>query len=233
MVDGEGIRGFTGRGVIAEAVQEYRSSLVRSIAAPNLAMCPPTENNVSLIIARVDCREASLKILTLVIGGIVGLVVLVLVVGLLLPEGHRASSYVDLAAPRVEVWAAIVDFAGYPEWRPDVERVEARVDSSGDTVWVEHGAGGALPLQIAERTEPSRLVVRIVDDGLPFGGRWTYELEELSNGTRVTITEDGKVYNPIFRVISTLFLSEHATMDRYLVALAAKFSEEAYPVHAP
>ncbi len=172
-----------------------------------------------------------MKILALVIGGIVGLVGLTWLVGLLLPEGHRASSSVDLGAPRADVWAAIVDFADHPAWRPDVEMVEARIDSNGDTVWVEHGGGGELPLQIVELVEPSRLVVRIVDDGLPFGGRWTYELEELSSGTRVTITEDGKVYNPIFRVISTLFISEHATMDRYLVALGARFSEEAYPVH--
>ncbi|NIN10341.1 MAG: hypothetical protein GTN62_03355 [Gemmatimonadales bacterium] len=51
-------------------------------------------------------------------------------------------------------------------------------------------------------------------------------------GSTITITEDGDIYNPIFRVMSRLFLGYHATMDGYLTALGRKLGEEVTPVHA-
>ncbi len=77
---------------------------------------------------------------------------------------------------------------------------------------------------------PARLVTRIADERLPYGGTWTYEVEEDAGGSRVTITEDGEIYNPIFRVVSRFFLGYHATQRSYLRALGAKFGETVEPV---
>jgi hypothetical protein len=65
-------------------------------------------------------------------------------------------------------------------------------------------------------------VARIADTDLPFGGTWTYELKPEGAGTRVTITERGEVYNPIFRFMSRFVLSQTATMEKYLAALTAR-----------
>jgi hypothetical protein len=66
---------------------------------------------------------------------------------------------------------------------------------------------------------PRRLVTRIADEDLPFGGTWTYELEPLGASTRVILTENGEVYNPIFRFVSRFLLGHDATMIVYLDAL--------------
>jgi hypothetical protein len=58
--------------------------------------------------------------------------------------------------------------------------------------------------------------MRIADQKLPFGGTWTYELEPSAGGTSVTLTEDGEVYNPLFRVMQKLFFSPYKTIDTFL-----------------
>ena len=45
-----------------------------------------------------------------------------------------------------------------------------------------------------------------------------------SGGTRVTVTEEGEVYNPIFRVVSR-FMDPSATIRQYLTNLAARLGE--------
>ncbi len=87
-------------------------------------------------------------------------------------------------------------------------------------------AGLFIPVgHVAESTEPVRLVMRIADDKLPFGGIWTYEIQEEAGGTRITITEDGEIYSPFFRVMSRFFFGYHATQESYLTALSTRFGE--------
>jgi hypothetical protein len=77
------------------------------------------------------------------------------------------------------------------------------------------------------------LVTEIVAEKLPFSGVWTYEIEPVAAGSRVTITEDGEVFNPIFRLVARLFLGHHTTIDRCLEALGQRFGEQVIPVHVP
>jgi hypothetical protein len=69
----------------------------------------------------------------------------------------------------------------------------------------------------------------VVDDGLPFGGTWTRELAPAGGGTRLTITEDGFIRNPIFRVMSRLFFPSTGTINGYLRALATELGDSAEP----
>jgi hypothetical protein len=50
---------------------------------------------------------------------------------------------------------------------------------------------------------------------LPFGGAWTLEVKPVAAGTELTITEDGEIYNPIFRVLSKVVFSPYWTIDTY------------------
>jgi hypothetical protein len=62
-------------------------------------------------------------------------------------------------------------------------------------------------------------VWRIADPDQPFGGTWAFELASEGAGTRVTITENGEVYNPIFRFMSRFVFSETSTLESCLGSL--------------
>ena len=66
--------------------------------------------------------------------------------------------------------------------------------------------------------------MRIADPSLPFGGTWTYELRAEGSGTSLTLTEDGEVYNPIFRVMQKFFFSPYKTIDTYLENLKKRLN---------
>ena len=51
-------------------------------------------------------------------------------------------------------------------------------------------------------------------------------------GTRLTITENGEVYNPIFRFVSRFFLGYTSTMESVLRALGTKHGETVAPESA-
>ena len=69
----------------------------------------------------------------------------------------------------------------------------------------------------------------IADKGIPFGGSWDYRIAPDGTGSRITITENGQVYNPIFRFVSRYVLGHTATLDKYLTALAARVGDTYVP----
>ena len=139
---------------------------------------------------------------------------IVTAVGYALPVAHVATrDAVVNAAPEV-VFARISDPAQYRLWRPDLDSVE--VLGTEPLRWREHSGGDTIAYEAIERSAPRRFVTRIADPDLPFGGTWTWELQPEGAGTRVTITERGEVYNPIFRFMSRFVFSRTATMEKVL-----------------
>ena len=154
------------------------------------------------------------------LGGLVGVIALV---GLTLPQGHRASRTATYAATPAAVLDVIADVARAPEWRADVQRVELLPDAGGTRMFREYGKQGAITYRIEALTPPTRMVVRIADASLAFGWTWTHELRPTaSGGTELTTTEDGEVYNPIFRFMSKFFFSPTATIEAYQRALGSR-----------
>lgn len=164
---------------------------------------------------------------------VVGLVVLVMMIGAMLPQAHVAISSITLKQPPATVWAVLRDFENYSTWWPNVKDVERLPDRNGHEVWSQRDQRNqTMPLEVTVSDPPVRLVTKIATDKLPFGGTWTYELSEAPGGSSVTITESGQIYNPVFRVMARLFFGYHATMDSYLRALGEKLGEDVTPVHA-
>ena len=147
-----------------------------------------------------------------VLGTLIGIIVLT---GYALPVAHVASRSAMFPQPPDRVYAALTDIASYPQWRSDVESVEV-LSTAPPKRWREHGGNGDITFEVAGAQPPTRLVTRIADRELPFGGTWTYELTPEGTGTRLTITEHGEVYNPIFRFMSRFVFGHTATMDRFL-----------------
>ncbi len=156
---------------------------------------------------------------------VIGLPVVAALIGSLLPRDHVAQVTAELPAPPERVWALISDFAATASWRPEVEAVEMAPDGPGSVRFVEVSRQGKTPYEVVSQTPPSRQVVRVVDDGLPFGGTWTWELEPAGTATRLTITEAGFVRNPIFRLVGRFFFSPTHTMQRYLDALSTQLRD--------
>jgi uncharacterized protein YndB with AHSA1/START domain len=169
-----------------------------------------------------------------VVGGLVGLILLLVIVGMLLPRKHIATSTLEVTKPPAEVWALVRDLGQVPAFWPEIKSSVRQPDRNGHEVWLQTMKNGfALPLEIDEDQPPSRLVTRIAIEGkAPFGGIWIYTISASGAGSRVSVTEDGFVDNPLFRVVSKA-MGHHATLDSYLRALAKRLGETAEPVHAP
>jgi uncharacterized protein YndB with AHSA1/START domain len=149
--------------------------------------------------------------------GTLALVVLVVVaIGYMLPQNHSVSRERTYPATAETIFTQINNPAAYPEWRTGVTRVEILAPVNGLVSFRESGSDGDIVFVI-EIVEPGRRVVtRIADRSLPFGGTWTYELRPGDGGTTLRITEDGEVYNPLFRFISRFILGHYKSIDRFL-----------------
>ena len=167
-----------------------------------------------------------MKWILIAVGVIAGLIALMAAIGALMPKTHKASRATVINKPPEVLWQAMTDCAEFPQWRTDIKSVEVLPDRDGHKIWREEGKNGKMTLETIESTPPSRLVLKIADPDLPFGGTWTYEIRATIAGSRVTITEEGEVYNPIFRFIGRVFFSPTDTIETYLKALGKKCGEE-------
>lgn len=159
-----------------------------------------------------------------VVGLLVALVGLMAVIGWLLPAGHQATRSAVVAAPPAAVFATIRDVELYPEWRTGVARVEVLGTIDGLPRFREYGDSGPITFRIEQADAPTFMRTRIDDPGQPFGGTWTYVLVPDAGGTHVTITEDGEVYNPIFRFLSRFVFSQTATIEAFLANLTTRLT---------
>lgn len=166
---------------------------------------------------------------------LLGLVVLLLrLIGGRMPKSHHAASRIVLAHPPAMVWAVIRNQQDVATWWPEVKKVDRLPDQVGRERWRQTlGNNFTMTLVVAELV-PQRRIRTVIDaePGAAFGGTWIYELSPAGEGTEVTITEDGWIANPFFRVFARL-MGHHRTIDGYLTALARRFAESAEPTHLP
>jgi hypothetical protein len=127
---------------------------------------------------------------------------------------------------------AVIAFVGSRLPVAHVAASRARYAADIDSVWsaVEaEVAGSDTKVEIAERDAPRRLVTRIPPGG-PFGGTWTFEL---TDGTTLTITEHGEVYNAIFRFLSRFVFGQYGMQEKFLRAVGSRLKEKASPERLP
>lgn len=150
---------------------------------------------------------------------LVAAVALVAIVGWMLPVNHEASRSAEFPRTPEEVYALVADFRNYPNWWPDVTRVEVMVEQPNRTTFREYLADGPIIMTLVEATPPSRYVTMIDDASQPFGGTWTFEIAPVGDDrSRLTITERGEIYNPILRALARFVFGYTGTMDSFLEA---------------
>jgi hypothetical protein len=154
---------------------------------------------------------------------------MVVFIGFLLPKQHVASRAIALHRKPEDVFQLISDFKAAPSWRSDVRSVELLPPLDGHICYREKSQNGAVTMEIVESTPPSRMVTRIADKTLPFGGIWIFDVSPTSEGCRLNITERGEIYNPLFRFVSRFLVGYHRTLDTYLQNVSRKFEERSVP----
>ncbi len=171
-----------------------------------------------------------LRRLLFVVGILVGLGVLLWVAGAMIPREHVATRTARYAQPPEEVWRAITDAEGQVAWREGVTSVRRLPEENGLPGWVETSSFGEMPLRVLSWEPPRRMVIRIADDTLPFGGTWTYEIAPVQGGgCTLRITENGFVEPAMFRLLSRFVFGYTATIESYLTSLGRKFGEQVTP----
>ena len=155
-----------------------------------------------------------MRIVILSLGVVVALILLIIAIGFALPVAHVATREARFAVPPERVFAVLRDVEKYPAWRSDVKTVEVLATVPAFR-WRERGDND-ITFDMETVEAPRRIVTRIADRSLPFGGSWTYDLAPQDGGTRLVITEYGEVYNPLFRFMSRFVFGHTATIETFL-----------------
>lgn len=165
-----------------------------------------------------------MKMLLIVVAGIVLIILIIVVGGLLLPKEHVASRSASFRATPEQLFSLI---AGPQGWRPDVLRYEAVPNSNGRELVRETTQNGeTITYELLDRVPPTSIKRRIATENLPYSGSWTFSLQPNSGVTVVRITEDGEVYNPVFRFLSRFVFGHTHTLDVYLQALGKAIGQK-------
>jgi hypothetical protein len=164
------------------------------------------------------------KWLWITLGAVAGIVIVVAGIGATLPENHTVTRSSRFEQRPQVLWDIIT---GPPTWRPEVKSFESLPPHNGHRTWKEIDThGNAVTYEATEETAPVRLVTRIADPGLPYGGVWIHEITIDHDGCLLQITEDGQVNNPIFRFMTRFVFGYTATIDTFLKNLHAKFGDK-------
>lgn len=166
-----------------------------------------------------------MRIALMILAALVALVAIVALVGWSLPVKHSISREGTFRVSAERLFALISTPADFPTWRTRLKRVEMLPSGGGLPKWTEESSDGTITFAVTESIPGVELRTVIADKSLPFGGSWTYVLAPAGPGsTTLRITEDGEVYNVIFRFLSRFVFGHAATLDRYLHDVRARLT---------
>ena len=110
----------------------------------------------------------------LIVVAILGAIVLAVVaVGFMLPVGHVATRSATFKQSPAQIYTALTDVESFPKWRSNADIVNL-LASGPPKRWREKSGSDEITFEIVSAEPPLRLVTRIADPDLPFGGSWTY-----------------------------------------------------------
>ena len=161
------------------------------------------------------------KPLAWILGALLIGVGLILLAGAMLPASHVVSRTATFPHTPERVFAVLVDIENSRHWRRDVRAVEV-LAWEPRVRWREYGRRRSVVFERVEVEPPVRLVTQIADPDQPFGGRWKYELSPDNGGTRLSITEEGEIHNPMVRAFSRYVFGHAATIERFLEDLEGR-----------
>jgi hypothetical protein len=159
------------------------------------------------------------------LGILIALVAIIYLIGSLMNVKHVATierefKKVDVAA----ILAAITNYKEYASWRSGIK--ELTVDSLNH--WTEknsHGDKVSYRLEVID--EKGKLITRILNKDLDYGGFWEFTITPVDDGCSMKIVENGEVYNPLFRFMAKYIFGHETTLKNYMNDLEAKLNLKA------
>jgi hypothetical protein len=173
-----------------------------------------------------------------------GLVALAWIIGAVLPgrytltraaEFHQLSVHlIGSTAPTPEaIWQTIADYESSPTWPRHLRGLTICPPVDGRATWKEKFGGDKpskwLTLQLDEFIPNQRLVTRFANPNSRTEGTWTYEISATPTGSRLRITERGKVFGAFNSFMVCLVFREPGhpvMMTNYLLDLGRQFGQE-------
>jgi hypothetical protein len=149
------------------------------------------------------------------------------ILGRRIPVQHVAARAAHFSRSPETIWETLTNLDAMPSWRSDLKGLKRLPDADGKPAWIETTRFGDLPLEVVESEPPRRLVTRISNPDLSFGGMWIFEIQPDSEGATLRITERGEIRSSLFRVMTRYFFGYTSTIETYLNNLAAKYGESA------
>ncbi len=138
--------------------------------------------------------------------GLAILILIILVIGLLLPQERSATLSTQYKASPEEVYKALINNEDYG-YRTDLAEIVI-LEKNGDfEVWDEISTtGNRIRFRTTLKDPYSRYEFDIIEAN-GFTGRWAAQLSEDGNGgTLYTSTETVRIRNPFIKVMSYLFM---------------------------
>jgi len=163
-----------------------------------------------------------MKIAIVIMGVLVVSVAVVYMIGLLMPVKHHASVSRQFPVEKNILWQILTDYRRHANWRRDI--VACDKVSEADTineVWQESDShGNVIRYESRDVVKEQTLKRVIISKHLAFGGSWTFDLAQHQTYPQalstLTITENGEVYNPMFRFIGKYVFGFDTSMRRFL-----------------
>ncbi len=156
-------------------------------------------------------------------------------IGTSLPIDHHAVCSTSFQTRQTTLFAAVDHDDASVQWRPENKRA-VLVSGRGPTaVWRETDSHGGEMTYRTTAYEYGNLLARTIDyvPGMPFAGTWSYDFspeklpEIISHGaTTLSITEDGRIYNPFFRFLARYVFGYTQKMVTFLEDLGTLTHEK-------
>jgi hypothetical protein len=171
-----------------------------------------------------------MKFFLLALGLLFLLIAAIVVIGALLPKHHIVQRSALVNATPEQVFRLI---SGPQQWRTDLNQYKFYDEAGHHMLKETDKHGQTITYEVVESQPPTLLRRTIADKNLPFGGSWTWDIQPQSAGCSVNITEEGDVYNPVFRFVSRFVIGHTRTIDNYLAMLTEAVKQQTARATSP
>jgi len=143
--------------------------------------------------------------------------------GLSLPAVQVERIEVSLPSSPETLWSVLTDLDAMPGWRQDLVGLERLPPQDGVVRWRELGrTGQSVALERIEVAPLQRMVVRLAERSEE--RRWVYELTPAGAATRLAISEERTIRNPLFRAFVRVFGGRRGALDGWTRDLETRLS---------
>jgi hypothetical protein len=158
------------------------------------------------------------------LGILIVLIAIVYLIGLLMNVKHEATIQREFKKIGMdEILSVITDYKGYANWRSGIK--ELTIDSVNH--WTEKNShGDKVSYRLEMGDEKGKLITRILNKDLAYGGFWEFTFTSIDDGCSIKIVENGEVYNPLFRFMAKYIFGHETTLKNYMNDLEEKLNSK-------